>query len=175
MACVLSSGIVTNIFKEDYFLLYLQKLKGGSRKRWWCSWQALQTTAVPRKSSSVFSTLPATATSQISKGLMPWKESCCVTSSVLRFNGERIPKCEWKTAVDQAQGHTWTWGFWGLVLDRPWNSYKEEHKNSAQLSLLWVRVLTFWWQLCEFSHLAGPWSVFGGILHLACHWLGPLL
>ncbi|CAK7309591.1 hypothetical protein VULLAG_LOCUS14792 [Vulpes lagopus] len=33
VACVLSSGIVTSIFKEDYFLLYLQKLEGGSRKR----------------------------------------------------------------------------------------------------------------------------------------------
>jgi len=63
---------------------------------------------VPRESSSVFSTLAAPTTSEVSGGLLPRKRgSCCVASSILGFKvGERIPKHEYKTALDQAQGRT---------------------------------------------------------------------
>lgn len=62
----------------------------------------------PRTSSSPFSMWSTTATSEVSKGLLPWKrESSYVPSSILGFNvGERISKHEYKTTVDQAQGCT---------------------------------------------------------------------
>lgn len=63
--------------------------------------------------------LAANANSEVSKGLMSWKrESCYVTSSIRGFNvGEQIPKHEYKTAVDQAQGHIEPGGSWGPILE----------------------------------------------------------
>lgn len=120
---------------------------------------------VPRESSSVFSTLAASTTSELSRGFLPRKrESCYVTSSILEFKGgEQMPKHEYKTAVDQAQGCTWTWGFLG-----PWfgRNLKYSYKESM-FSLL----VTAW----QVLRLGWPWGVSDGFLSLACDWLSPFL
>lgn len=86
---------LSSIFREDYFLLYLQKRREGSGKR-----QSVMLMAgtshhspVPRKNSSVFHFGCCHLWNH-----MPWrKESCFVRSSILRLNiGEWMTQaCAW--------------------------------------------------------------------------------
>lgn len=87
--CVLE--LLFSIFRKDYFLLYLQKLEGkvqGKDSDVPCRHFSLQPGS--KGKVSVFSTLAAAATSEISKGLMPWKKgpvSLHLSRGLMLMNG----------------------------------------------------------------------------------------
>lgn len=97
--------LLSSIFKEDYFLLYLQKLEGKSQgKDGNIPGRHVSSQPSSKGKVPVFSTLAAAAaTSEISEGLMPWRRG--PVPSHLLSRGLMLVD-EYKMAVSQAQGQT---------------------------------------------------------------------
>ncbi|XP_014321453.1 60S ribosomal protein L7-like 1 isoform X1 [Myotis lucifugus] len=126
---------LSSIFKEDYFLLYLQKLQGKGQGK------DGGDVPLPKEKSSVFPTLATAATSEISQELMPWRRGSCVTD-------RRCPSSHLCPSVNSRRQWAQPRGIpeLGVPIASFWKELEihlEEHENGAQLSLLCVRVPAF--------------------------------
>ena len=139
-------GIVTQYLQARLFSAVSSSETGGegSGKRWWCSGQAL---FIPLQFQEKFLCVFC---KDRRPPLKPAKDLCHGGGSPilshlswdLMLVNERIPTYQYKTAVDQAQGHIEPGVSKGLVLERTWNTIRKKHTKTMPCCLLWVCVLT---------------------------------